>query len=100
MAFQTPFGDASNRYWRQAFIPAGGFMIETGCITHALDATFYAETHMRDCIAVIMNAIDVSENVIAVPDVSYGDESSGHLICEMKAALTAGGYINYVAIGY
>ena len=99
MAFQTPFGDASNRFWRQAFLPVGGLMIETGCITHTTDATFYVKTHMTSVYSVITNAEDVSENLIGVADVSYGDSSSGHIVCAMKAAITTG-YMNYVAIGY
>ena len=99
MAFQTPFGDASHRYWRQVFIPDGGFMVETGCISTATDTTFYVETHMTECIAVVLDTADGSDCIDGIPDVSYGDESSGHIIASLTGAM-ANGYTNYVAVGY
>ena len=95
MAFQSPFGDASRRYWRQGFMPDGGLMIETGCISTGTDATFFVETQMSECIAVVLDTKDGSDCIDEIPDVSAG----GHISCGLTGALVDG-YTNFVAIGY
>ena len=95
MAFQSPFGDASLRFQRQGFIPNGGLMIETGCISTATDATFFVPTQMSECIAVVLDTADGSDCIDGVPDVSSG----GHITCSLTGALTDG-YTSYVAVGH